>query len=227
MNNMVNNQLQNQFQLATLKSNTSFSSSSSSSSSSPCPGLTVASQPQPSAVPVAPSPSPPAPALPSAQTARSSPRIVTSPPLCPSPGLDSTISAITKAYRETFVYAHDKLSAALQPHNGVDLNGQNSNCFASGYNMNSHNSVYQCNAALQCSGFKPDNWQRIQSSPVSNQQHQRLPHQNNGQYLPNSSWYGAQQGKGNSNHIPVQNCPWKNHKDILLVSLQLSWLIIT
>lgn len=226
MNNMVNNQLQNEFQLATLKTSTSFSSSSSSSSSSPCPGLTVTSQPQPSAVPVAPSPSPPAPALPSAQTAQSPPRVATSPPLCPSPGLDSTITAITRAHRETFVYAHDKLSASLQPQNRVDLDSHNRNCFASGgYNMNSHNSIYQSNAALQCNGFKPDNKQHFQFSPVSNQQDQKLPQQNNLQQIPNSCWYGAQQGKGNSNNILVQNCPWKNRKDILLVSLQLSGLI--
>lgn len=222
MNNMVNNQLQNEFQLATLKTSTSFSSSSSSSSS-PCPGLTVASQPQPSAVPVAPSPSPPAPGSPSTQIAQSPPRIAASPPLCPSPGLDSTITAITKAHRETFVYAHDKLSAALQPQNWVDLDGYNSNCFASGYNMNSHSSVYQSNAGLQCNGFQPDNKQHLQSSPVSNQQHQRLPQLNNGQQI---SWYGSQQGRGNSNDIPVQNCPWKkNRKDILLVSLQLFGLV--
>lgn len=225
MNNMVNNQLQKEFQLATLKTSASFSSSSSSSSSSPCPGLTVASQPQPSAVPVAPSPSPPAPASPSAQTAQSPSRIATSPPLCPSPGLDSTITAITRAHRETFVYAHDKLSASIQLQNRVDLDSHNSNWFASGYNMNSHNSVYQSTAALQCNGFKPDNKQHLQSSQVSNQQDQRLPHQNNLQQIPSNSWYGAQQGKGNSNNILVQNCPWKNRKDILLVSLQLSGLI--
>lgn len=222
MNNMVNNQLQNEFQMASLKTNTSFSSSSSSSSSSPCPGLTVASQPQPSAVPVALSPSPPAPASPSAQTAQTPPRIATSPPLCPSPGLDSTISAITKAHRETFVYAHDKLNAPIQQQNGVELEAHNSTCFAPGYNMNSHNSIYQCNAALQCNGFKPDNRQHLQISPVSNQQHQNLPQQNNGQHISSSSWYRDQQAKGNSNNIPVQNCPWKNHKDILLVRLQLT-----
>ncbi|KAF7698021.1 nuclear receptor subfamily 1 group D member 1 [Silurus meridionalis] len=211
MNNMVNNQLQNEFQMATLKTSTSYSPSSSSSS--PCPGLTMASQPQPS-VPVAPSPSPPAPALPSAQTAQSPPRITTSPPLCPSPGMDSTITAITKAHRETFVYAHDKLS--LQSVNQFDLGGDNSNCFTSGFNMNSHNTIYQPNSALQCNGFEPDNRQHLQYSPVSNQQHQSLPYQNNAHHIPNSSWYGAQQGKENSNNIPAQNCPWKNRKDILL-----------
>ncbi|KAM9457805.1 nuclear receptor subfamily 1 group D member 1 [Clarias gariepinus] len=214
MNNMVNNQLQNEFQLATL--NTSTSSSSSSSSSSPCPGLTVAAQPQPSAVPVALSPFPPASTSPSAQTAQSPPRIATSPPLCPSPGLDSTITAITKAHRETFVYAHDKLSAALQSQNGVEMDIHNSNCFASGYNMNSHDIIYQSNAELQGNGFEPDNKQHLQSLLVANQQQQRLPHQNNGQYIPNSSWYLAQQAKGNSNNIQVQNCPWKTRKDILL-----------
>ncbi|MEQ2165613.1 hypothetical protein GOODEAATRI_018889 [Goodea atripinnis] len=48
MNNMVNNQLQNDFQLASL------SSSSSSSAPSPCPGVTIAPQPQPSALPACP-----------------------------------------------------------------------------------------------------------------------------------------------------------------------------
>ncbi|TSK77134.1 Nuclear receptor subfamily 1 group D member 1 [Bagarius yarrelli] len=216
MNNMVNNQLHNEFQMATLKTSTSYSPSSSSSSLSPCPGLTVASQPQPSAVPVALSPSSPAPGSPSGQTAQSPPRIASSPPLCPSPGLDRTITAITKAHRETFVYAHDKLSAALQPPNGIDLAGHNSNCFAHGYNMNSHNSIYQPNATPQCNGFQPGNKQQLQNLPVSNQHHQWLPHQINAQHIPNISWYGAQQGKENSNNILGQNCPWKSRKDILL-----------
>ncbi|XP_043955634.1 nuclear receptor subfamily 1 group D member 1 isoform X4 [Gambusia affinis] len=75
MNNMVNDQLQSNFQRATL---------SSSSSSSSSPEDTIGPQPSP---PLPPPSSPP-----------------------PSPGIQSTISAIACAHRETFLYAHDKLS---------------------------------------------------------------------------------------------------------------------
>ncbi|XP_072225787.1 nuclear receptor subfamily 1 group D member 1 [Leuresthes tenuis] len=97
MNNMVNDQLQSDFQLASL------------SSSPPCPGMAIA--PQPTALPL-PASSPPVPApssappLPPCQSPSSS-----SPP--PSPGMDSTISAIASAHRETFLYAHDKLANPL------------------------------------------------------------------------------------------------------------------
>lgn len=75
MNNMVNDQLQSDFQRASL-------SSSSSSSSSQEGAIGPQSSP-----PVPPPSSPP-----------------------PSPGIHSTISAIACAHRETFLYAHDKLS---------------------------------------------------------------------------------------------------------------------
>ncbi|KAK1799426.1 hypothetical protein P4O66_007652, partial [Electrophorus voltai] len=222
MNNMVNNQLQSEFQLASLKSVTpsSSSSASSSSSSSPCPSLTVAPQPQPSAVPIAPSPSPPAPASPLVPPAQSHPMIATSPPPCPSPGVDSTISAITRAHRETFVYAHDKIGLALRPHNGVDLDDHSGNRCLAGYHVNGQNTIYHHdnNVALQRNGFKttPDNGCHIHSSPVSNQQHQGLPPQNNGRRFQNSNVYGVHQSQEISSNIQVQNCPWRNHKDILL-----------
>ncbi|KAM9393624.1 nuclear receptor subfamily 1 group D member 1 [Pholidichthys leucotaenia] len=128
MNNMVNNQLQNDFQLASLSSSSSSSSPSSSSSSSPCPGVTVA--PQPSALPLAPSsPSPPVPAISSSPP----PSPPLSPPPCqsptpspcppPSPEMDATISAIARAHRETFLYAH-KLTIPKQNNHTHHLNGE-------------------------------------------------------------------------------------------------------
>lgn len=194
MNNMVNNQLQNDFQLASISSNTS-----SSTSSSPCPSLTMTSKPQHTAVPQALSLSPPAPATPQAQPAQSPPPIGSSPPLCPSPGVDSTITAITKAHRETFVYAHDKLSAALWSHNGADQDSKRENHFNN--HANDHVSVYHCN------GFQTslDNVNYLPMEPVSN-----------GQYGHTNNWYGAEQCNMTSNKSPTQNCPWRNHKEILL-----------
>ncbi|XP_076852991.1 nuclear receptor subfamily 1 group D member 1 [Brachyhypopomus gauderio] len=217
MNNMVNNQLQSEFQLASLKSATP--SSSPSSSSSPCPGLTVAPQPQPSAVPIAPSPSPPATASPLAPPAQSPPLIATSPPLCPSPGVDTTISAITRAHRETFVYAHDKLGLTLRPHNAMDVDDHSGNRCLAGYHVNGQNTIYyhDNNVALQRNGFKvtPDNG-HSHSTPVSNQQHQGFPPQNNGRRTHNSNVYGGHQNHEAVSNTQVQNCPWRNHKDILL-----------
>lgn len=226
MNNMVNNQLQSEFQLASLKSTTP--SSSSSSSSSPCPGLTVAPQPQTPAVPIAPSPSPPAPASPPTQQAQSPPLIATSPPMCHSPGVDTTITAITRAHRETFVYAHDKLSPALRPHSNVDLDDQIGNRCPAGYHINGHNTMcHNNNITLQRNVFEvaPDNGHHLQSSSVSSQQHQGIPHQNNGRRLHNNNSYAAYHGQETSNNAQSQNCPWKNRKEILLVSPKLAFFL--
>ncbi|XP_066498228.1 nuclear receptor subfamily 1 group D member 1-like [Hoplias malabaricus] len=214
MNNMVNNQLQSEFQMASLQSTTP-----TSSSSSPCPGLTAAPQPQPPTVPIAPSPSPPAPASPPAQPAQSPLLIATSPPLCHSPGVDTTITAITQAHRETFVYAHDKLGSALRPNNNVDLDDQIGNRCSAGYHVNGHNTVcHNNNIALQRNGYEmvPDNGHNLQSSPGSIQLHQGLAHHNNGRRLHNNNLYGVHQGQETSNNSQSQNCPWKNRKEILL-----------
>ncbi|XP_062874549.1 nuclear receptor subfamily 1 group D member 1 [Trichomycterus rosablanca] len=200
MNNMVNNQLQSEFQLASIKSDPPMFSSRSSTSST-FQAVTVAPKPQPLAVPEALSPSPPAPASPPAQ---SPPRVITTPPLCPSPGIERTITAITRAHRETFVYAHDKLASSLKPHNGADLHGHSANIFLNNYHVNGPNLVYQANAQLQHHGFKatPDNGQSLPASI--------------GQNYHNSNWYGVQQSEEFSSNSPVQNCPWKNQKEILL-----------
>uniref|UniRef100_W5L907 Nuclear receptor subfamily 1 group D member 1 n=1 Tax=Astyanax mexicanus TaxID=7994 RepID=W5L907_ASTMX len=217
MNNMVNNQLQSEFQMASLKSVTP--SSTSPSSSSPCPGLTVAPKPQPPAVPIPPSPSPPAPASPPAQPAQSPPLIATSPPLCHSPGVDSTIMAITRAHRETFVYAHDKLGPVPRPQNNVDISDQIGNRCSAGYHINGHNTTrHNNNITPHHNGFEmaSDNGHHFQSSPVSSQQHHGLPHQNIGRRLLNNNSYGVHQSQETSNNVQSQNCPWKNRKEILL-----------
>ncbi|XP_067316618.1 nuclear receptor subfamily 1 group D member 1 [Pseudorasbora parva] len=213
MNNMVNNQLQSEFQLASITSNTPCSSSlsPSTSSSSPCPGLTVALQPQPPAVPVAPSPS--TPTTPSVQPAQSPPPLTSSPPPCSSPGVDKTIAAITRAHRETFVYAHDKLGPALLPHNG-ELDNQSSNRCMAGYHLNGHNTIYHHdnNVTHHCNNFEapPENGLHFQASQVQHQQHN-----NNDQRSPNSNLYGAHHSQEFSSS-QGQNCPWKKRKEILL-----------
>uniref|UniRef100_A0A672S168 Nuclear receptor subfamily 1 group D member 1 n=1 Tax=Sinocyclocheilus grahami TaxID=75366 RepID=A0A672S168_SINGR len=208
MNNMVNNQLQNEFQLARITSNTPCSSSSSPSSS-PCPGLTVGPQPQPPAVAIAPSPSPPTPTFPSVQPAQT-----TSPPPCSSPGVDKTIAAITRAHRETFIYAHDKLGPALMPHNG-ELDNQSSNRCMAGYHLNGPNTIYHHdnNVTHHCNNFEvpPENGLHFQAS---GQHHQ---HNNNGQRPPNSNLFGVPHHSQEMNSSSQgQNCPWKKRKEILL-----------
>ncbi|KAA0705948.1 Nuclear receptor subfamily 1 group D member 1 [Triplophysa tibetana] len=198
MNNMVNNQLQNEFQMASITSNCS-SSASPSSSTSPCPGLTVALQPP--AVATAPSPSHPAP------DSRSIPSPVSSsPPLCSSPGVEKTITAITRAHRETFVYAHDKLGLTLLPHNADMYNRSNNRCNA-GYHLNGQNTIYHHdnNVNLHCKNFEAsvENGQHFQASSGSGMMH------NN-----NSHFYGVHQEMNSSSQ--GHNCPWKKRKEILL-----------
>lgn len=202
MNNMVNNQLQNEFQMASITSNTS--SSSPSTSSSPCPGLTVA--PQPPAMPTPPSPSPPAPDSTSAQPAQSPPPVSSSPPLCPSPGVDKTIAAITRAHRETFVYAHDKLGSTLLPHNG-DMDNQSRNRCTAGYHLNGQNTIYHHdnNVNHHRNNFEAplENGQHFQASPGSGMMHHN-----------NSNIYGVHQEMNSSSQ--GHNCLWKKRKEILL-----------
>lgn len=220
MNNMVNNQLQNEFQLASITSNTPCSSSSSpstASSSSPCPGLTVGPQPQPPAVPVAPSPSPPAPTSPSVQPAQSPPPLPSSPTPCASPGVDKTIAAITRAHRETFVYAHDKLGPALLPHNG-ELDNRSINRCMAGYHLNGNNTIFHHdnNVAHHCNNFEvpAENGLHFQASQAPGQHQQ---HNNNDQRSPNSNLYGVHHSQELNSSPQGQNCPWKKRKEILLV----------
>uniref|UniRef100_A0A8C1NWI4 Nuclear receptor subfamily 1 group D member 1 n=1 Tax=Cyprinus carpio TaxID=7962 RepID=A0A8C1NWI4_CYPCA len=218
MNNMVNNQLQNEFQLASITSNTPCSSTSSpsTSSSSPCPGLTLGPQAQPSAVPIAQSPSPPTPTSPSVQPAQSPPALTSSPPPCSSPGVDKTIAAITRAHRETFVYAHDKLVPALLPQNG-ELDNRSSNRCMAGYHLNGHNTIYHHdnNVAHHCNNFEvpPDSGLHFQASQAPGQHQQ---HNNNSQRPPNSNLFGVHHSQEMNSSSQGQNCPWKKRKEILL-----------
>ncbi|XP_074553417.1 nuclear receptor subfamily 1 group D member 1 [Halichoeres trimaculatus] len=227
MNNMVNNQLQNDFQLASLSSSSSSSSSThSSSSSSPCPGVTIAPQPQPSALPLAPSsPSPPAPATSSSPPPLSlpppppsfpplpcqSPSPSSSPP--PSPGLDTTISAIARAHRETFLYAHDKLAnphvPPQQQNNHAHLgNGEaghwGPNRCPNGYHTNGLNTIYHHNNNLGTGRYLQDNSKNITHHH----------HGNGKRSLLNSNLIG---GEGLNDHVTQgQNCPMKNSNGIVL-----------
>lgn len=214
MNNMVDNQLQNDFQLA------SISSSSSSSSSSPCPGVTIALQPQPSAVPL--TPTSPAPA------SSSSPP---PPPMCqspcpsppPSPRVASTITAVARAHRETFVYAHDKLSnphtsppQQLQNnhthHNGGEEEHWGPNRCPNGYHAIGLNTIYHHNNNLETGRCIPDNSSNITPRHTGNGKRN----------LHNSNLNG---GVGLSEYVTQgQNCPMKNRTGIVLVGALFSSL---
>ncbi|KAM8722974.1 nuclear receptor subfamily 1 group D member 1 [Acanthopagrus schlegelii] len=220
MNNMVNNQLQSDFQLASLSSSSSSSStSSSSSSSSPCPGVTIAPQPQPSALPLAPS----SPSPLTAATSSSPPPLP--PPPCqspspsssppPSPGLESTIRTIARAHRETFLYAHDKLanphtSPQQQQNNHTHhYNGEaepwGPNRCPNGFHANGLNTIYHHNNNLGTGRhLPPDNDRNITH-------HQ---HSNGRRSLQHSNVTG---GDGLSDHVTAgQNCPMKNQTGIVL-----------
>jgi len=222
MHNMVNNQLQNDFQL------TSLSSSSPpppppppSSSSPPRLGVTLAPLPQAPPLPMTPSsPLRPAPAMssslasPPTQCQRAPPPLdmltslssSSTPPPPLSPGVDSTISAIARAHRETFLYAHDKLTNpnTLMPRNHqhpyhqqahlkVEMNDWPSNQCPNGYHTNGLNGIYHNNNNLDSRNMAPNHH--------GNNSHSNLP---GGQVHSKH----AQQGP---------NCPMKNHTNIVLV----------
>ncbi|XP_041941788.1 nuclear receptor subfamily 1 group D member 1 [Alosa sapidissima] len=220
MNNMVNNQLQSEFQLASITSTTS----SSTSSSSPCPGLTVAAKPQPSTNPQGPSHSPPAPTLPSpsGQPPSQSPPMTQDSlsPKCASPGVDLTISAITRAHRETFVYGHDKLSPQQSP----ELDNWGNNRCTTGYHLNGHNTIYHHDnntARQQQNGYEavPDNscfLPTVTSAANQQQQHGALTQPNSSRRVHNSNLVGSHLGPQLTSAPQGQNCPWKNRKSILL-----------
>ncbi|KPP64133.1 NR1D1 protein-like [Scleropages formosus] len=203
MNNMVNNQL------AGLTSPSS-------------PGMAIA----PQALPAQPStltPSPPAPlsASPPPPLLTQSPPPplpATSPPLCPSPTVDHTISAIARAHRETFVYAHDKLGQGLRMQNGGELDNQEPNRCSNGYHLNSLNTIFHHdNNVPQHHGYKSENGCLVTPSST-NGHYNGLSHHNNGhRFCPsNSNTFGNQQGQEFSGTPQGQNCPWKKRKEILL-----------
>ncbi|KAM7371415.1 hypothetical protein PAMP_008662 [Pampus punctatissimus] len=219
MNNMVNNQLQSDFQLASISSSSSSCSSSSSSSSSPCPAVTITPQPSaillppssPSLSAPAPSSSPPPP-LPPSPCQSPSPSLSTPQ----SPEMDSTISAIARAHRETFLYAHDKLTNAHSPpqhqqhnnyghyHNGEAEHWGPNRC-PNGFHANGLNTIFHHNNNLENRCYlPPDNSQNITHHHYSNRRRS----------LHNSNLI---EGDGLGDHVTQgQNCPKKNHTDIML-----------
>lgn len=166
------------------------------------PGQAVAPQPSPAQT-MAPPPSP-LPALPN-QSPRPPPPAA-SPPLCPSPSVEHTISIVARAHRETFVYAYDKLGKGLHFRNGGELNIYEANCCPSGYHLNSRNSIFH----------HDNNVSTYNSTPEHG-----LAHQNNGYRLclSNTNMFGSHCGPGVNVAPQDRNCPWKERKEILLVSM--------
>lgn len=123
--------------------------------------------------------------------------------------MDSTISAIACAHRETFLYAHDKLTSpqALQqqqqqqPNNhGNHKNGEaelwGPNRCPNGYQANGLNTIYHHNNNLGTGSYL---------LPEGNGM--RHHHSNGRRSLFNNNFIG---GDG-------QKCPMKNHTGIVLV----------
>ncbi|XP_022607870.1 nuclear receptor subfamily 1 group D member 1-like [Seriola dumerili] len=138
------------------------------------------------------------------------------PPLPPpSPGVDSTISAIARAHRETFLYAHDKLANPHMPpqqqqnnhthhHNGeAELWG--SNRCPNGYHANGLNTIYHHNNNLGTGRYPP---------PDNSCNGKHHHHGNGRRSLHNCNLIG---GDGLCDHVTQgQNCPMKNRKEIVL-----------
>ncbi|CAK6980093.1 nuclear receptor subfamily 1 group D member 1 [Scomber scombrus] len=207
MSNMMNNQLQNDFQPASLSSSSFFLLLFLFL-------LHFLFLLPPSALlpsPPAPSSSPPPPPLPPPPCQSPS----SSPP--PGAGVDSTIGAITRAYRETFLYAHDKLTNPHAPpqqqhHNnhapdsgGGEGEQWGPNRCPNGFHANGLNTIFRHNNNLgtgHC--LPPDNSQNI--TPHHHGYRRRGFH--------NSNLIG---GDGLSDHVTQgQNCPMKNRPDIML-----------
>ncbi|XP_037545102.1 nuclear receptor subfamily 1 group D member 1 [Nematolebias whitei] len=193
MNNVVNNQLQNDFQLASI-----------SSSSSPSPGGTIA--PQPTTLPQTPtSPSPSEPSAssspPPPSSGRSSSHSSSSRP--PSPGMDTTISAIAHAHRETFLYAH-KLTNLHPPHQQENTNHTHLHNKEAGLWSN------YCPNGYHSNGLNNHNHNWDSDRDITNNLH------NNGRRsLNNCNLIG---GEGSTHHLTRgPSCPSvKNHAGIVL-----------
>ncbi|XP_042372269.1 nuclear receptor subfamily 1 group D member 1-like, partial [Plectropomus leopardus] len=138
-----------------------------------------------------------------------------SPP--PSPGVDSTISAIARAHRETFLYAHDKLANPCVPpqqpqnnhahqHSG-EAEPWGPNRCPNGYHANGLNTIYHHhNNNLGTGHYPPPDNSR------NTMHHHR--HSNGRRSLHNSNVIG---GAELSDHVTQgQNCPIKNRTGIVL-----------
>ncbi|XP_066554883.1 nuclear receptor subfamily 1 group D member 1 [Amia ocellicauda] len=219
MNNMVNNQLQSDFQLASLTNTTSPLPTLALPVQTPLQPLTQpASSPVPNPAALSPPPPPPPPHSPPA------PVPPTSPPRCPSPGTDRTINIIAQAHRETFVYAHDKLAAPVLRLGQDALDNWEANRCSGGYQQDGLNTIYHHDNNVPAHHAFP--------GPMKNGCHlpppaaHGSPHQNNvnGHRLCHSNLYSAHLPHAHGqdpSHPPSgapqgQNCPWKSQREVLL-----------
>ncbi|KAI1884190.1 hypothetical protein AGOR_G00223880 [Albula goreensis] len=136
------------------------------------------------------------------------------------PGVDNTISAIARAHRETFVYAHDKLGMGIRLNNGGELDNWEANRCANGYHVNGLNTIFHHDNNIPMHHVheaQPQNGCHPTQSPI-NGHHHSFSHQNKGHRIcqKNSNLFGSQHSQENGGTQQGQNCPWKNHKDILL-----------
>lgn len=109
--------------------------------------------------------------------------------------MDSTISAIARAHRETFLYAHDKLANNHVHHNGEAELWQPNRC-PNGYHANGLNTIYHHNNNLATECYLPGN-------------SRTHLHRSNGR---------QSQQSGHAGHVTQeQRCPVKKQTGIVLV----------
>lgn len=134
--------------------------------------------------------------------------------------MDGTITAIARAHRETFVYAHDKLTTPAGRHHNGEMDNWGPNHCPAGYHVNGLNTIYHHDNNVpqhQHHGYEaaPDNGRHPAAPSPAGGGHLGQPQQNNGRRVQNRNLLGGQQSElGGPNQ--GQNCPWGNRKDILL-----------
>lgn len=130
--------------------------------------------------------------------------------------MDSTIGAITRAYRETFLYAHDKLTNPHAPpqeqhhnnhahhHNGEAEHWGPNRC-PNGFHADGLNTIFHHNNNLGTGHYlPPDNSQNI-------------THHHHGYRRRSSHNSNLVGGDGLGDHVTQgQTCPMRNRSDIML-----------
>ncbi|XP_006006443.1 nuclear receptor subfamily 1 group D member 1 [Latimeria chalumnae] len=141
-----------------------------------------------------------------------------SPPHCPSPSgqMEEVISLVTKAHKETFIYAHDKLNESaysFDPSNG-DFDNWGKNHCTNGYQLNGLNSIYHHdNNLVHKNGYSEMKNGYHHAAYING--HTNGYHQNaNGhRRMCPSNVYAPHHEIENLNS---QNCPWKGSRNVIL-----------
>eukprot|EP00062_Callorhinchus_milii_P026159 gi/632987949/ref/XP_007882839.1/ PREDICTED: nuclear receptor subfamily 1 group D member 1 [Callorhinchus milii] len=142
------------------------------------------------------------------------------PLYCPSTeaSMDEVICSITRAHKETFTYAHDKLKQTLSAcHYNRELGNHNANCCLNGYHINGMNTIYHQdnNIFHKNNGSSPNN---SYASPHSNghsngHMNGHYHNQTSGQQLYTKYSCSDSEARETGNG---QTCPWKGMSSVIL-----------